>query len=61
MAKHIRKPHCVSDAKYIKSKLDHMQRLGIKCGLNPSTGAARPDWAKEETEARNKRHVSRRA
>lgn len=45
-----------SDARYIDSKLAHMQRLGIKADYNPLTGAARPDWARIDAEERAKRY-----
>jgi hypothetical protein len=50
----------VNDREYIQQKLKHLKLIGLKADTNPTTGAARPDWAKAEAEARDKR-IARRA
>lgn len=31
-------------ATYKTSKLEHMNRLGIPCGIHPATGGVAPQW-----------------
>ena len=45
----------MNDREYVTNKIKHMKRIGIKAEVNPKTGAARPDWAKGESEKREKR------
>lgn len=46
------------DTDYIKSKINHMKNvLKMQAGVNPTTGAAQPDWAKAEADYRTKNHV----
>lgn len=48
----------MKDSDYIQSKINHMKKImGINAGKNPDTGAAQPDHAKGEAEARHKRHA----
>ncbi len=55
----------MKDADYIKSKIRHMKNvMGINAAVNPTTGAAQPDWAKNEAEERRvnqMRAIKRRA
>jgi len=47
-----------SDRDYIESKLKHMKHvLGINAAINPTTGAAQPDWAKNEAAERQRNHA----
>jgi hypothetical protein len=46
----------MKDADYVKSKLRHMKVIGINASVNPETGAAQPDWAKNEAAERHAHH-----
>jgi hypothetical protein len=43
----------MKDVDYVKSKLKHMKVVGISASVNPETGAAQPDWAKNEAAERH--------
>lgn len=48
----------MKDVDYIKAKLDHMKRvMGMNAAINPTTGAAQPDWAKAEAAEKQRNYA----